>query len=120
MTTNLWAFQKLTLMILNKPMYNLKLTCTFLFLNSSSTFPFPTGIGEEELKNKMRTNLLTKKNSDNYRTTACSISLTAQYILLMKPYELSNSFESCFMISSFITSVYTKLLKKIKIKFYKK
>ncbi|RNA17661.1 hypothetical protein BpHYR1_044869 [Brachionus plicatilis] len=28
--------------------YNLKLTCTFLFLDSSSTLPFPTGIVEEE------------------------------------------------------------------------
>ncbi|RNA16002.1 hypothetical protein BpHYR1_002853 [Brachionus plicatilis] len=28
--------------------YNLKLTCTFLFLNYSLTLPFPTGIVEEE------------------------------------------------------------------------
>ncbi|RNA30934.1 hypothetical protein BpHYR1_035274, partial [Brachionus plicatilis] len=38
-------------------LYNLKLTCTFLFLNSSSTFPFLSkelmkGIVEEELRKR--------------------------------------------------------------------
>ncbi|RNA28265.1 hypothetical protein BpHYR1_003978 [Brachionus plicatilis] len=34
--------------------YNLKPTCSFLFLDSSSTLPFPTGIVEKESKNKIR------------------------------------------------------------------
>ncbi|RNA21725.1 hypothetical protein BpHYR1_020141 [Brachionus plicatilis] len=37
-----------------KKQYNLKHTCTFLVINSSSIPPFPTGIVEEESKNKMR------------------------------------------------------------------
>ncbi|RNA23010.1 hypothetical protein BpHYR1_000117 [Brachionus plicatilis] len=54
-------FSQLFINLCELTQYNLKLTCTFLFLDSSSTFPFPNGIVEEESRNKMRTKNLNNR-----------------------------------------------------------